>query len=125
MPLDLRCTEVLQAMSDMGRLARRPQFPRRYSTRDRQQPRWPRNQSLRVPVQTCGIAGSGQTQLDHLMGNNEMMLGVDGTLNIVPDHPAPSATCGHRASIGISQRYLLVLGLHHQGVQTVEALNLL
>src|ERR1700723_3503098 len=59
------------------------------------------------------------------MGNNEMMLGVDGTLNIVPDHPATSATCGHRASIGISQRYLLVLGLHHQGVQTVEALNLL
>src|SRR5437588_6646218 len=58
------------------------------------------------------------------MGNNEMMLGVDGTLNIVPNHPATSATCGHRASIGISQRYLLVLGLHHQGVQTVEALNL-
>src|SRR6187200_3424449 len=59
------------------------------------------------------------------MGNNEMMLGVDGTLNIVPDHPATSATCGHRASIGISQRYLLVLGLHHQGVQIVEALDLL
>src|SRR4029078_1687387 len=59
------------------------------------------------------------------MGNNEMMLGVDGTLNIVADHPATSATCGHRASIGVSQRYLLVLGLHHQGVQTVEALNLL
>src|SRR5215203_5303579 len=59
------------------------------------------------------------------MANNEMMLGVDGTLNIVPDHPATSATCGHRASIGVSQRYLLVLGLHHQGIQTVEALNLL
>src|SRR6266446_1138936 len=59
------------------------------------------------------------------MSNNEMMLGVDGTLNIVPDHPAASATCGHRASIGIGQRYLLVLGLHHQGVQTVQALNLL
>src|SRR6201746_1572629 len=59
------------------------------------------------------------------MGNNEMMLGVDGTLHIVPDHPATSATCGHRASIGIAQRYLLVFGLHHQGVQTVQALNLL
>src|SRR5437773_7498804 len=59
------------------------------------------------------------------MGNNEMMLGVDGTLNIVPNHPATSATCGHRASIGVSQGYLLVLGLHHQSVQTVEALYLL
>jgi hypothetical protein len=59
------------------------------------------------------------------MGNNEMMLGVNGTLNIVPDHPAASPTCGHRASIGISQRYLLVFSLHHQGVQTVQALNLL
>jgi hypothetical protein len=58
------------------------------------------------------------------MGNNEMMLGVDGTLNIVPDHPAASPTCGHRAGIGISQRYLLVFSLHHQGVQTVQALNL-
>src|SRR5215203_402522 len=54
-----------------------------------------------------------------------MMLGVDGTLNIVPDHPATSATCGHRASIGVSQRYLLVLGLHHQSIQTVQTLNLL
>src|SRR5205823_419683 len=59
------------------------------------------------------------------MANNEMMLGVDGTLNIVPDHPATSAAGGHRARIGIGQRYLLVLGLHHQGVQTVQALNLL
>src|ERR1700736_2661747 len=59
------------------------------------------------------------------MGNNEMMFGADGTLNIVPNHPATSATCGHRASIGVSQGYLLVLGLHHQGVQTVQALNLL
>src|SRR6195256_2876698 len=59
------------------------------------------------------------------MGNNEMMRGVDGTLNIVPNHPATSATCGHRASIAVGQRYLLVLGLHHQGVQSVQALNLL
>src|SRR6202051_3395493 len=59
------------------------------------------------------------------MSNNEMMLGVDGTLNIVPDHPAASATCGHRASIGISQRDLLVFGLHHLSVQSVQALYLL
>src|SRR5882757_4283832 len=59
------------------------------------------------------------------MRNDEMMLGVDGTLNIVPDHPAASATCSHRARIGIGQRYLLVLDLHHLSVQTVEALYLL
>src|SRR4051794_16072430 len=59
------------------------------------------------------------------MGNNEMMLGVDDTLNIVPNHPATSATCGHRAGIGIGQGYLLVLGLYHQAVQTVQTLNLL
>src|SRR6266853_5993192 len=59
------------------------------------------------------------------MGNNEMMPGVDGTLNIVPDHPAAPATCGHRARIGIAQRDLLVLGLHHLSVQTVQALYLL
>src|SRR3954471_5267843 len=59
------------------------------------------------------------------MANNKMMLGVDGALNIVPDHPATSTACGHRARIGIGQRYLVVLGLHHQGVQTVQALNLL
>src|SRR5476649_2714335 len=59
------------------------------------------------------------------MGNNEMMLGVDSTLNIVPNHPATSATCGHRASIGIGQGYLLVLRLHHLIVQSVQPLNLL
>src|SRR6266481_5459966 len=59
------------------------------------------------------------------MGNNEMMLGVYGTLHIVTDHPAASATCGHRARIGISQRDLLVLGLHHLSVQNVQALYLL
>src|SRR5260370_31050514 len=59
------------------------------------------------------------------MGNNKIIPVVDVTLNIVPDHPAASATCGHRASIGIDQRDLLVLGLHHQSVQTVQALYFL
>src|SRR5476651_2225767 len=59
------------------------------------------------------------------MGNNEMVLGVDGALYIVTDHPAAATAGGHRASIGIGQRYLLVLGLHHLSVQTVQALYLL
>jgi hypothetical protein len=53
-----------------------------------------------------------------------MVLGVHGTLHIVTDHPAASATCGHRAGVGIGQRYLLVFGLHHLSVQSVQALNL-
>src|SRR5437762_11921818 len=61
----------------------------------------------------------------HLMRNHKIMLGIDGTLYIVADHPAASATCGHRASIRIGQRYLLVLGLHHQSLQTVQALYFL
>src|ERR1700738_1710111 len=59
------------------------------------------------------------------MGNNEMMLGVDGTLYIVTDHPAASATGGHRARIGIGKRDLLVFGLHHLSVQCVQALYFL
>src|SRR5207253_10455187 len=55
------------------------------------------------------------------MRNDEMMLGIDGTLYIVADHPAASATCGHRASIRIGLRYLLVLSLLHQSVQTCQA----
>jgi len=54
-----------------------------------------------------------------------MMLGVDGALHIVTDQPAASATRSHRASIGIGQRYLLVLSLHHLSVQSVQALYLL
>src|SRR6202171_1415116 len=59
------------------------------------------------------------------MGNNEMLLGVYGAWHIVTDHPAASATCGHRPRIGIGQRDLLVLGLHHLSVQSVQALYLL
>ena len=54
-----------------------------------------------------------------------MMPGIDGTLHIVTDHPAASATRGHRARIGIGQRDLFVFGLHHLRVQLVQALYLL
>src|SRR5271154_5288336 len=58
------------------------------------------------------------------MGNNEMVLRIDRTLHVVTDHSATSTTRGHRTRIGIGQGYLLVLGLHHQSVQTVQALYL-
>src|SRR5258708_13038247 len=59
------------------------------------------------------------------MSNNEMMLRIHGTLHIVADHAAASTTRGHRARIGIGQRYLFVFSLHHLGVQCIEALYLL
>src|SRR5207248_63002 len=59
------------------------------------------------------------------MSYNEMMLRIDGTLHIVTDDPAASTACGHRARIGVGQRYLLVFGLHHLSVEYIEALYLL
>src|SRR5258708_37267254 len=59
------------------------------------------------------------------MGNNEMMLGIHGTLHIVCDESGASAAGGHGARIGIRKRYLLVLGLHHLSVQDVQTLYLL
>src|SRR5205823_11832209 len=59
------------------------------------------------------------------MSYNEMMLRINGTLHIVTDDPAASTACGHRARIGVGQRYLLVFGLHHLSVEYIEALYLL
>src|SRR3979490_3462890 len=59
------------------------------------------------------------------MGNDEMMLRIHSTLHIVTNDPAASAARGHRTCIGIRQRDLLVLGLHHLSVQCVQALYLL
>src|SRR4030081_2066373 len=59
------------------------------------------------------------------MGNDEMMLRIHSTLHIVTNAPAASAARGHRTCIGIRQRDLLVLGLHHLSVQCVQALYLL
>ena len=44
----------------------------------------------------------------HLVCNDQMMLGVDGGLHIVPDDSGPAATRRHRAAIGICQRNLLI-----------------
>jgi len=39
----------------------------------------------------------------HLMRNDQLMLGVDGGLHIVPDDTGPAATRRHRSAIGIGQ----------------------
>ena len=59
------------------------------------------------------------------MRDDQMMLGVDGDLDVLAHDTRASAARRHRAGIGIGQRYLLVLGLHHLSVQRVQALYLL
>ena len=59
------------------------------------------------------------------MRNNQMMLGVDGNLNIVAND-ARAATAGrHRAGIRIGQRYLLVRRGKHSHLENLEPLHLL
>src|SRR3546814_214568 len=43
---------------------------------------------------------------DHFVCDDQVMIGIDGYLNIVPDNAAASAV--HRSRIGIGQRYLCV-----------------
>jgi len=53
---------------------------------------------------------------------NEMMPGIDGTLHIVPDHPAALGplVAIERASGSVSE-ICFVFALHHLGVQLVQA----
>jgi hypothetical protein len=46
---------------------------------------------------------------------------VHNALHIVTDKPTAPAARGHRARIGIRKRDLLALGLHHLGIQCVQA----
>src|SRR6267378_2294608 len=65
-------------------------------------------------------------EIQRLNGLNTLMMQTEDKQISLTDPDARSmATSGHRTRIGISQRYLLVLGLHHQSVQTVQALYFL
>ena len=46
--------------------------------------------------------------IGHLVGNDQMVLGVDGDLHIVTDGGSAFATGRHRSGIGFGQRDLLV-----------------
>jgi hypothetical protein len=60
----------------------------------------------------------------HLVGHNEMVLGVDRGLHIVADDPGVVAARRHRTRIRIRQRDLLILALHHLGIDRTEPLDL-
>ena len=63
--------------------------------------------------------------IGHLVGDYEMVLGVDRALDIVADNPAAPAARRHRTRIRIGQRNLLVLGLHHLNIERIQAVDLL
>jgi hypothetical protein len=51
----------------------------------------------------------------HLVGDDQMVLGVDRGLDVVADDPRPLAAGGHRARVRVAQRDLPVRrGLHHR-----------
>ena len=59
------------------------------------------------------------------MHNDQMMVGLDGNLNVVADDAGTAAAGGHRAGVGIGQRYLLVRGGKHLHLETLETPHLL
>ena len=60
-----------------------------------------------------------------LMGNDEVMLGVDGNLDVVTDHPAAPSAGRHGPGIRVSQGDLLVRRFLQLGFDAVQLLHLL
>src|SRR5580704_16846231 len=56
----------------------------------------------------------------YLMHNDQMMVGLDGNLDVVADDAGTAAAGRHRTGIGIGQRYLLVRGGKHLHLETLE-----
>jgi hypothetical protein len=56
-----------------------------------------------------------------MMRNDQMMVGLDGNLNVVADDAGTAAAGGHRGGIEIGQRYLLVRGGKHLHLETLES----
>ena len=48
------------------------------------------------------------TDVDDVVSDDQVMLGVGGHLHVVANHPGATPAGGHRAGIGIGQRQLLV-----------------
>jgi hypothetical protein len=65
------------------------------------------------------------THVGHLVSNDEMMLRINCNLYVVANDPGVLATCRHRARVGIGQRDLLVLALHHLRIDRIEPGGLL
>jgi hypothetical protein len=60
----------------------------------------------------------------HLVGHNEMVLGIDCGLHIVANDSGVLAARCHRPRIRVGQRDLLVIALHHLGIDRIEPRHL-
>jgi hypothetical protein len=60
----------------------------------------------------------------HLVGHDDMVLGVDCGLHVVADDPGVLAARCHRTRIRIGQWDVLVLALHHLGIDRTEPSDL-
>jgi hypothetical protein len=72
----------------------------------------------------CKLRAIGP-DVGHLMRDDQMVLGVDGDLDIVTDDAGTSAAGRHRAGIGIGQRDLLVRHDEHLHLENLKTLHLL
>ena len=59
------------------------------------------------------------------MSHDQVMLGIDGGLDVVADHAAPAPARRHRAGVWIGQRDLLVRRSAHRRLKGLERRHLL
>jgi hypothetical protein len=59
------------------------------------------------------------------MHDDQMMVGLDGNLDVIADDDGTAAAGRHRAGIGIGQRDLVVRGSEHLHLETFETPHLL
>src|SRR3954466_5889361 len=60
----------------------------------------------------------------YLASDNEMVLGVYRSLHVVADDTGVLATCYHRTRVRIGKKDLLVVVLHHPGMDRIEPRDL-
>ena len=64
------------------------------------------------------------TFVPDLVRHDQMVLGVDGGLHVVAHDPRAAAAGGHRARIGIAQRYLTIRRGRELAADRLELLHL-
>jgi hypothetical protein len=82
------------------------------------------------PAPSCLVGHMGELRsvgsvVGYLMHDDQMMVGLDGNLDVIADDAGTAAAGGHRAGIGIGQRDLLVRGGEHLHLEKLETPHLL
>ena len=77
------------------------------------------------PVCHVGELVTVMADVGDFMGDDEVVLGVDGSLDVVTDHPSAPAAGGHRPGIRVSKGDLLVRRFLQLGFNGFKFLHLL